>query len=484
MNPTFAPLDLAEEPIRSSSTELSARLARGELTSVALTELYLRRIERLDPALNAYVTVLAEAALTQARASDERRERGDSLGPLDGMPIAVKDLAPLAGVRFTRGSAVLADEVAAVDALPLKRLRDAGVVFLGKTNLCEFAYCGITDNTLQGPTSTPWDIAFNSGGSSGGSASAVAGGLAPVAEASDGGGSIRIPAAMCGLVGYKPSFGLVAGPAPNTFGRVNPFIHVGGVGRTVDDVTMLVDAIVGWDRFDPFSVPTPVMADGPVSRVGFDMHFGDFPVSEAVQRVVREAMNTLAQADHLTVYEERRIDVPSHTVITETWRRQGGVAHASNLQPLIDEHGPGLEASLPPAYVETLEMARRLSAVDFYRDGEIRTQVLMGIESALDDFDVLITPTLGVDGIRNGNVAGSTELPTEIEGVPVDPSIGWCLTHPLNLSGHPAISVPAGFSERGLPVGLQLIAGRWDDRRLLAFAREVTRILDVQRQVF
>jgi Asp-tRNA(Asn)/Glu-tRNA(Gln) amidotransferase A subunit family amidase len=478
---SFALQGAEEEVLAATATEQAALLAAGDVSSAELTRTYLARIERLDPLLNAFVTVTADRALDAASASDARRARGEAIGPLDGIPIALKDLEPVAGVPFSRGVRALADDVIPVDALPVTRLRDAGTVLLGKTNLPEMAYRGITDNLLQGPTSTPWDTRFNSGGSSGGSAAAVAAGLAAVAEASDGGGSIRIPAALCGLVGYKPSAGLVADPAPNAFGLVTPYIHVGSVGRTVADVELLVGAIAGWDRFDPFSVPTPPADRRPVTRVGFDPRFGDFPVDPRVAEVVQRAVDAIAGAVPV-----RRVSVglPSHRVLTEAWLRQVAVPHAANVAALVAAHGPGIEDSLPDDFRALIARGRTLSALDYFQDGLVRTQTLAAIEEALDEVDVLITPTLALDGIENGTELGATRPPATIEGVEVDPSIGWCLTHPLNLSGHPAITLPAGLSDRGLPVGIQLVAGRWQDARLLAFAAHVSALLDVPRAAF
>ena len=238
------------------ATELAARIRRRDLSPVEVTEAYLRRIEARNPVVNAYTLVLGDQAMDAARAAEKAVMAGGSLGPLHGVPIGIKDLDDVAGVPTSMASRAVHNRVPKTSAAAVERLLDAGAIVLGKTNTPEFGHKGITDNLRFGPTSTPWAIGYNSGGSSGGSAAAVADGMAALAQGTDGGGSVRIPASFSGTVGFKPSFGRIPSVTrPDGFLWGHPLVHIGPLARTVADAALMTKIMAGPHSRDPLSLP-------------------------------------------------------------------------------------------------------------------------------------------------------------------------------------------------------------------------------------
>src|SRR5437588_2528516 len=290
---------MSEDLCFMPATEMAARIRRRALSPVEAVEAFLTRIGTRNSAINAYVTVVADQARAAARAAERAVMSGAPLGPLHGLPIALKDLYDFkAGVRNTFGAKPLADYVPDSDATYVHRLEAAGAIVLGKTNTPEFGHKGVTDNLLVGPTSTPFAPGKNAGGSSGGSAAAVADGLAALAQGTDGGGSIRIPAAFCGVYGFKASWGRVAvATRPNAFGWHTPFVHSGPLARTVEDAALMLGVMAGPHPRDPYSLPDDGTAYQAAThrsigglRVAYSARFGDFPVDQQVHDVVRAAV--------------------------------------------------------------------------------------------------------------------------------------------------------------------------------------------------
>ena len=286
----------------SDATDLARQIRARTLSAVETTEAAIDRIERFNPVLGAVVTKMYDAALTRAEEADRLAATDRWLGPLHGIPVLIKDLFDFkAGVRNTFGCPALADFVPDQTLTHVARLEASGAIILGKTNTPEFGHKGITDNRLFGPTSTPFDPTRNAGGSSGGSAAAVAAGMVPFAEGTDAGGSIRIPAAWCGVVGFKPSYGRV----PNTGGRNafashTPFVHIGSLARTVRDAALLTQVMSGPDPDDPFSLPddgmdlvTAAQTDPGPLRLAYSRDLGVFAVDSAVARVVDQCVAAL-----------------------------------------------------------------------------------------------------------------------------------------------------------------------------------------------
>jgi aspartyl-tRNA(Asn)/glutamyl-tRNA(Gln) amidotransferase subunit A len=434
-------------------------LDEGAVSSVELTTAQLERIAALDERLNAYITVLRDAALAQAAVADKRRRAGER-GTLLGLPLAVKDLYETAGVRTTAGSRALADTVPTRDATVVRRLQAAGAVQLGKTNMMEFAY-GYPHPDF-GETRNPWDLSRTAGGSSGGSAAAVAAGLAYAALGSDTGGSIRSPAAYCGIVGLKPTYGRVsrAGVVPLSWS----LDHAGPLTRTASDCAIVFDAIAGYDPLDPASAsppyaPTVDTLDAPVAglRVGV--------VEELFARYVAPELRALAEA---ALRELEQLGVLLERIELPHAREVGPV-----IMPIIQAeatsfHWPLLTtnpADYSAALRENLLRGATVLAKDYLDAQRARRLMQDEVNAALTCVDALVFPTQPIVAPLLDAYAVGDGVEEDV----LDVEIGH--TGLANLTGHPALSIPCGFTAAGLPVGLQL-TGRWfDEATLLRLAQ-------------
>jgi Asp-tRNA(Asn)/Glu-tRNA(Gln) amidotransferase A subunit family amidase len=460
------------------ATELAARIRRRDLSPVEVVKAYLGRIEDRNPSINAYTLVLADSALDSAREAETAVMSGRSLGPLHGVPVAIKDLDDFAGAPTSMGSLAVQNRVPKTSAAAVERLTRAGAIVLGKTNTPEFGHKGITDNLRFGPTSTPWKVGYNSGGSSGGSAAAVADGLAALGQGTDGGGSVRIPAAFSGVVGFKPSFGRVPSVTrPDGFLWSHPLVHIGPLARTVGDAALMTAVMAGPHAGDPLSLPDDGVdyRRGAESsrrfRVAFSPRLGDFPVDERVATVVSSAVETL-RATGIEVDEVELDFKAGHDTLAGLWVRVISVHYAAIARhwkddgiDLLGDHG----SKLTPQFRQMMIDAQKISAVDHALDDVLRTGVFDGLQAVFDNYDLIVSPTLAIPPVANAT-NGNTIGPTEINGDSVDPLISWCMTFPINFTGHPAISVPAGLTVEGLPVGLQIIGRRYGDESVLAHA--------------
>jgi aspartyl-tRNA(Asn)/glutamyl-tRNA(Gln) amidotransferase subunit A len=460
-----------------SASTLSTAIAAREISPVAVVERLLEQIERVDPAVNAFCLVLDEEALAAAN-SAERALYGDSpLGPLHGVPFAVKDLTATAGVSTTLGSR----GVAAVDyrppesALVYERLLDAGAILIGKTTTPEFGNKGTCDSPLLGRTNNPWDLGRTSGGSSGGSAAAVATGMIPLAEGSDGAGSVRIPASCCGVVGLKPSLGRVPiYPLASTF---ETMIAHGPVARTVRDAALMLDVIAGPDERDLFSLTTPerpflsatTNPDLRGLRIAYSRNLGFAAVEPAVLEVTNLAARAFEEELGSHVEEADPDWEDSHQAEELIWSTVMGLG-AHDFFMLLES-----PADMDPHLRALMDRGSRVSAWDFYRAAVgLRGQLYQAMRVLFERFDLLLTPTIAVEPFAHPE--GQAPGPETVAGRPVDRFSGWFLTYPFNLTGHPAISVPCGFSKGGLPVGLQIVAPRHADAAAFAAAAAWERI--------
>jgi amidase/aspartyl-tRNA(Asn)/glutamyl-tRNA(Gln) amidotransferase subunit A len=461
----------------ASAGELAARIRRRELSPVELMTSTIRRIEERNPSLNAFVFTDFDQAMERARAAEAAVGSGATLGPLHGVPTAMKDLfdfkpgwpSTFGGIR------TLKNQVIDAYCPYAERMERAGAIIVGKTNAPIMGLRGIADNYLFGPTHNPFDLSRNPGGSSGGSAAAVADGLVSIAEGTDGGGSIRIPAAWCNVYGYRASWGRVAYPSrPNAFGGLNPFIFEGTLSRTVEDAAIGLQILAGPDSRDPFSLTsTPDFIDAlshslKGCKVAFSPDFDVYPIEPAVAVVVAEAVRGFADAG--AIVENVKVGIKrSQHELSDLWNRMIMPLNISGLESLksagIDLMRDHPE-DLPPEYRHWIELGYKLSVTDVWNDMVMRTEVYDAIESVMQRYDVLVTPTLACLPVKNAT-DGNTLGPTQINGEEVDPLIGWCLTYLTNFSGHPSASIPAGLSG-GLPVGMQIIGRREADVDVLA----------------
>ncbi|MBI4924251.1 MAG: amidase [Devosia nanyangense] len=437
----------------------------------------LARIEARNPSLNALIHLDADGARKSARSAEDAVMRGDALGPLHGVPSAIKDLfdfkpgwpSTFGGVR------ALEHNTTQFHCVFAERIERAGAILVGKTNAPVMGLRGTTDNYLFGPTRNPFDTTRNSGGSSGGSAAAVADGLLPFAEGTDAGGSIRIPAAWCNVYGYKASFGRVPVVVrPNAFSGDLPFVFEGPITRTVEDAALAMTALGGYDPRDPLSLDESVDYLGALKRsikgmrIGYSPDFDVFPVDPKVAAVVRRAIEAFAEAGaHV---EDIRLGIPySQRELSDLWSRLMMPLNLGNFDAvkaggldLLRDH----RSDFPPEYLRWIELGQKMTAADLRRDQEMRSHVYDAIQGAFGTYDLLVTPTLACLPVRNGT-DGNTLGPREVNGEAVDPLIGWCLTYPVNFTGHPAASIPAGLAD-GLPVGMQIIGRRYADADVLA----------------
>ena len=451
-----------------SAQALSSLLRDGEVSCVELTQAFLARIDELNPRLNALCTVTHDAALAAAAQADAAMRSGAALGPLHGLPLAFKDLTPTAGIRTTRGSRLYEDHVPEADAPLVRRLRQAGAIVLGKTNTPEFGHKAVTENLLFGPTRNPWRLDRVAGGSSGGAAAAVAAGLLPFAEGSDGAGSIRIPASLCGVFGFKPSYGRVPDVAGG-FSSHSPFLHNGPLARSVGDAALLYQAMAGADWRHPFSVagdgnPLARLDHGIAgARVAFSPDLGYFPVDEQVAATCAQAARAFADLGCRVDEVALRLPDELESAFQTLWGLKLAGSYGDLPQPQADR--------LEPLVRRLIEQGRRVSADDYLRANRVRETVWNRLNAVFEGYDLLLSPTTAVAAFPIGGIA-----PESVRGRPVDPLLGWVLTYPFNLTGHPAASVPCGVSPDGLPIGLQVVGRRLEDDLVLRACRAFERL--------
>jgi len=445
----------ATELCYTSASELGRLYRSRELSPVEVTDAVLARIERLNPKLNAFLTVTADLAREQAKASEARAVRGELIGPLDGIPYSLKDLEPTAGIRTTFGSRWFVDNVPTEDGTVAARLKRTGAVLLGKTNTPNFGYKDMCDNMIGPPCSNPWKLDRTSGASSGGAGAAVAAGLGPIAHGSDGAGSIRIPSALCGIFGIKPSFGRVPyAPTADLFAARS---HNGPMTRTVRDAATLLQAMAGPDPRDPLSIDAPpdeylAACEGDLTglRVAWsgDLRYG--PVDPEV-RSIAEAAAKRFTAFGCTLEE----DAPAWPNPREFHKTIYEVSQAGRQIERYEEHPDWIEATLE----QMIQHAKQVSALEHSKALLQRTVLYEHAHRFFETYDLLLTPQMPVGAWSKE--PGPEEGPREIGGRPTPTMFDRLpFTYPFNLTGQPAATVPCGFTSEGLPVGLQIV-GRW-----------------------
>jgi Asp-tRNA(Asn)/Glu-tRNA(Gln) amidotransferase A subunit family amidase len=462
-----------------SATEIAEGVRTGEYDPLEVVDAFLERIAERNAVTNAYVTVLEEEARRRAKAVRERVDAGEDL-PLAGVPLAMKDLSETkAGVPNTMGLEPLADDVAEETSVTVRRLEEAGAVVVGTTNTPELGHTTRTDNALQGPTGIPFDPERNAGGSSGGSAAALADGLCALATGSDVGGSLRNPASCCGVVSVKPSHGLVPrGNRTNGFRGHTPVAVLGPMARDVESLAVMLDVMAGKDRVDPFSVPTPgdyrrAVADAPdVSsvRLAYSPDLDLFAVEPEVRAAVESTLEALESAG--ATVDELSIDAPPkdelarayQVAVTTFFSTTVAEIEASLGIDLVEEHGE----ELPDVLRTLVSMGESNDVTEYAESDFLRTDLYQAVENARSGYDALVCPTLATPPLTHAE-----PYPTEIDGQPADGTpIDWMLSWPFNMTGHPAVNVPADTAD-GLPVGMQLVGETYSEARLLGLAAAI-----------
>jgi aspartyl-tRNA(Asn)/glutamyl-tRNA(Gln) amidotransferase subunit A len=448
--------------------ELAALLAKHRISPVELTGLFLRRIERQNPALNAFITVTAETALAAARLAEKqllrRRGSGRENSPLLGIPITLKDNIWTRGICSTAGSKILRDFVPPEDSTVARKLSRAGAILLGKTNLNEFAY-GITGgNAHYGPVHNPWALDRIPGGSSAGSAVAIAAGICAASIGTDTGGSIRVPSAFCGIVGLKPTFGRVS-----VFGTMplSPsFDHVGPLARTVADAAILLSLIAGRDPLDPTSSSRPVedfhgALRKPLRkfRLGRPRELYWEKLDPEVRRTAEAAVRDMERRG-ATV---REVSLP-HLKESLNAATDISLAEALHVHEAAG-YFPARDADYGEEVRQRIEAGAKVPAHRYLAGFDVRKRLFAEFDAAFQDVDAIVAPALPVPA----PLIGAETVPIDGEQIGVRPAIVGH-SRPANFTGLPAISIPCGFTRDGLPIGLQLIGRAFDEATLLRIA--------------
>jgi amidase len=464
----MAELDLAGR----SARELAQLIRSREASPVEVLDAHLAVIERVNPALNAIITLAADEARAAARAAEAAVRRGETVGPLHGLPLAIKDVTETAGIRTTFASPLFKDHVPGEDAEVVRRLKAAGGIVLAKTNTPEFACGANTDNQLFGPTRNPWNPALSPAGSSGGSAVAVATGMVPIAQGTDFGCSIRIPAAFCGIVGLRPTPGLTPNhPMPLAWdpGQVH-----GVLGRSAEDAALMLDAIVGFSRISPISVAPPWQSalaeverreDLKGLRVGYASDIAGIGVDAEIDRVCSASAERLRNAG--ASIEQVAFDASDGKDAYQTWRGLWMVGQQYENLGQLERFGGNLKGNV--------ESGLKLGARDIAAAELKRQEVFHRFRALFERFDVLLTPAAPVKPFPV-----EENFPDEINGRKLTNYVDWIAPAFLvTLVGLPAASAPAGLTRDGLPVGMQIVGPRFEEPLILGIAKLLHRTSDV-----
>ena len=441
-----------------TAVDIARQVRSGEVCAVQVLDDCLARISTFQKKLNAFVTVCAEEARAQAVAIDRARAAGKNLGPLAGVPVSVKDILNTKGVRTTWGSRLMESNVPAEDAVAVKRLKDAGAVIIGKTTTPEFAYKLLTDSPISGITRNPWNAQLTPGGSSGGSAVAVAAGMGPLSLATDAGASTRLPAACCGILGLKPTLGRVPhSQVPDAF---NNFIHLGVMARTVADCELMLAAIAGPHPSDPYSLFSQQTKSDKL-RIEWRPLLGNSLLDDEVRQQCEAALSILKDSGA----EVRTVEEPFENA-EAPWR----VLQQSNWAARYFAKLAEVEAKIEPGFAAGIRTGGAYTGQQLLAATVKRTEFFRRVQGWFERCELVATPTMSRPPLA---ATHAVDEPITVNGKPAgDLRVAWApYLNVFNLTGHPALSIPVGFTREGLPVGLQLVA-RWHaEADLFAAAR-------------
>ena len=446
-----------------SIAEASDLLRRKQISPVELTTSCLARIEQLNPTINAFITVMHDSALAQAHEAEHEIHAGNWRGPLHGIPIGLKDLIDTAGVKTTCGSALFAERVPTEDAEIVRRLRNAGAVLIGKQNLQEFAYGGTSTSSYFGPVHNPWDIDRIAGGSSGGSAAAVAAGMCFGAIGTDTGGSVREPAAFCGIVGLKPTYGRVS--TRGVFPLSPSLDHVGPLCRTVIDTALMLQVLAGYDRLDTTSVDFPVDSYTESLNVKAKPRIGIVrrPYFDDLDPEIANAMDEAVKRIRDLSSDILEIDLPSTPTAVQA--PEVYAVHAKSFSASPELYGRWIQ--------ERLKQAAAVDTVTYIEARQELDRVRRTVGNVFSRVDLFITPTTPVPPIT---ISEALHMSPDPAG-----ELWLRNTRPFNAYGLPTISIPCGFTQAGLPIGLQISSPHFSEARLLSFAHAFEQAFDRPR---
>jgi Asp-tRNA(Asn)/Glu-tRNA(Gln) amidotransferase A subunit family amidase len=454
-----------------SATEAVDLFRARKLSPVELMEAVIARAEKVEPSVNALGVRFFEEALAAARQAERRYANGnDDLRPLEGVPIAIKEEMPVKGQRTTQGSLVYANSVSDHSAVVAQRVLDSGAIIHARSNAPEFSCAGFTHSRLWGITRNPWNLDFSPGGSSGGSAASLAAGTTVLATGSDLGGSIRIPAACCGVVGYKPTYGRV--PVEPPF-NLDHWCHEGPMARTVSDCAILFDVLCGPDRSDVATLRPKLQIGSSFegiagSKIAMSVTLGDFEVDDDVQANTRAAADVFREAG--AVVEE--VELPwSRRDIVDAALIHFGVIFGALIQREVDDH----RELLTSYAIWFADNASRITKADYFRGLEIESRIYSGLSTVLDDFDILISPTAAAPALQAGQEY--LDAGPIVNGVGLDHVYDILMTLPFNICSRcPAMSIPSGFAGNGVPTGLQIVGRTYDDATVFRAAAAYERL--------
>jgi aspartyl-tRNA(Asn)/glutamyl-tRNA(Gln) amidotransferase subunit A len=447
-----------------AACEMVDKIKTQELTSQEITEIFIERIERINPIINAYCTPTFELAREMAKKADERVKKKEKIPLLNGIPTSIKDLVEIEGVRTTFGSKIYENYIPEVDALVVKRLKNAGCVILGKTNTPEFGYKGVTDNLIFGVTPNPWNLEKTSGGSSGGAAASVVCGMGPLAQGSDGGGSIRHPACFCGAYGLKPSFGRIP-IYPITVHSGETLSVIGPIVRYVSDAALMLDAMKGPFEGDKHSLPkdhinysSHINEKPDKLKIGYTLDLGYAKaIDKEVEKVIVNSVHKFESFDWEVEQAKFKEFDPSMAFGT-MWLILVGYALKPYLKEWKDQLDPGL--------VLWVEAGLEFPASSLPDAMRVRSQFYQSIFETFKNYDILLTPSTAIPAFESG-----IPYPSKINGIDVSPTDWQAFTFPFNFTGHPAASIPCGWTNDNLPIGLQIVGKRFEELLVLQVSK-------------
>ena len=476
------------ELYKLSGVELGREVNSGNISPTEVIRYFADRIEERNESLNAFTYTKTEDALNEAEKLEKRLASGEKAGPLAGVPVGLKDFLPTKkGWTNSHGGVRSLIRTDTEDSAFYTAAREAGAIAIGKTNSPAFAFRGTCDNKLYGPTSTPFDIRYNSGGSSGGSAAAVADGMIPIGQGSDGGGSIRIPSAWCGCFGFKASVGTIpAVNRPDGWMATHPYCFDGAITRTVEDSAVMLEYMARYNPRDPLSLDhgyrcfTELMKR-PLAgmRIAFTPDFGVFAVDNEIGQTVRKAAIRFREAGAVVDEDVSFNFKSSQNEMAELWCRSISIDTAIDMElwkqegfDLVGDHSD----ELPGEFIYWNDIALHSTVMDYRRFNEIRTEMLDALQDVFDRYDLIISPVTVCAPVLNAE-DGNTKGPEEVNGYKTEQLIGFCETFMENFTGNPAASVPAGLTAAGLPVGMQIIGKKFRDEDVLAAAYTFEQIM-------
>ena len=446
-----------------SAVEIGRRVNSGELRPVEILDYFFKRIDEYNPTFNAFVYLKKEEAYEAARVLEDRLKAGENVGPFAGVPFALKDFLP-SKEGWTNSLGGVKISVDPYSSEFCKAMEKAGGIAIGKTNAPAYGFRGTTDNLMYGPTKNPYNPEFNAGGSSGGSAAAVALGMVPIAEGGDAGGSIRVPAAWCGCYGFKASFGLIPNVCrPDAWSATHPFCTPGGLTKTVEDATVLLGLMAQYNPRDPMSQCGKIEFGKPnkLWKVAVTLDFGifgnvDIEILSALLKAATVLKKAGAQVDLVSKVFDFQWSIED---LANLWYKNLAFDTAVELFQPTELGAPDL-TNVPAEVEYWCRESLKMTPWDTLEFNKARTGLLDGFENVFEKYDIILAPVTTCLPVRNSEERGETREP-----------INFAETFIVNFTGYPAASCPAGFSESGLPIGVQVIGPRYKDDRVLAVSQ-------------